>query len=79
MVRQRPSRVRPNKREDVGGDIISVSVRRNGILEHHRDCVLSEINGNLRYKISDGDFLRVPKGSTALDVARRLLRDRGDR
>ena len=68
--------------DEPGGDYITVTVERNGVLAYKRECVLTELlaGGQVRrYKIDDSDFMQARDGVTPVELASRLLQPRGQR
>lgn len=67
--------------DEPGGDYVSVTVERNGILIYKRDAVLSEVlpAGVARWKVDDTDLITVPPTQDALDIAKRIMNTKGHR
>jgi len=66
----------PKTRDDPGGDIVTVIVMQNGIIDYKREGVLTELIGNGsvgRYKTDDGDSITHNRSQGAKELARKLL------
>ena len=71
----------PRSIDEPGGDYISVTVERNGIVIYKRDAVLSEViaGGVTRWKVDDTDKIFVTSNQGPVDIARRMLAPKGSR
>ncbi len=69
------------KIDEPGGDYISVTVERNGIVVFRRDAVLSEVLSQkaTRWKVDDTDRITVTSNQGPLDIAKRIMKDKGSR